>query len=118
MANIEEGLRSVGTLRKTPSGTIRLTASEHACESVLWPMIKDWLPEYPEVQVELSVDPAMTDIVDERFDAGVRIGEALAKDMIAVRIGPDLRLVVVGAPSYFERYGIAEAPEDAARQSG
>jgi DNA-binding transcriptional LysR family regulator len=112
LENIEDGLRSIGDLRETPSGTIRITATEHACTTVLWPVLKRWLPQYPEVQVEVSVDPRMTDIVSERFDAGVRIGEAVAKDMIAVRIGPDLRLIVVAAPSYLDRVGVPETPHD------
>jgi DNA-binding transcriptional LysR family regulator len=112
LENIEDGLRSIGDLRETPSGTIRITASEHSCATVLWPVLKRWLPRYPEVQVEVSLDSRMTDIVGERFDAGVRIGEAVAKDMIAVRIGPDLRLIVVAAPAYLERYGVPEAPQN------
>ncbi len=116
--NIEEGLRAVGDLRETPSGTIRITASEHACDTVLWPILKDWLPLYPEIEVELSVDQRMTDIVDHRFDAGVRIGEAVAKDMVAVRIGPDLRLIIVGAPSYLDRHGVPETPQDLTSHRG
>jgi DNA-binding transcriptional LysR family regulator len=112
LENIEDGLRSIGDLRETPSGTIRITSSEHACTTVLWPVLKRWLPRYPEVQVEVSLDSRMTDIVGERFDAGIRIGEAVAKDMIAVRIGPDLRLIVVAAPAYLDRCGVPEVPQD------
>jgi DNA-binding transcriptional LysR family regulator len=114
LENIEDGLRSIGDLRETPSGTIRITATEHACTTVLWPVIKRWLPRYPDVQIEVSIDSRMTDIVSERFDAGVRIGEAVDKDMIAVRIGPDLRLIVVAAPSYLDRFGVPESPQDLA----
>jgi DNA-binding transcriptional LysR family regulator len=114
LESIEEGLRAVGDLRETPSGTIRITAPEHACDTVLWPVLKDWLPLYPDVEVELSVDQRMTDIVDERFDAGVRIGEAVAKDMVAVRIGPDVRLIVVAAPSYLEQHGVPDHPQNLA----
>ncbi|WIW89940.1 LysR family transcriptional regulator [Sphingobium sp. V4] len=111
---IEEGLRSIGDLRKTPSGTIRITASEHACDTVLWPAVKEWLPHYPEVIVEISLDSRMTDIVGDRFDAGIRIGESVDKDMIAVRIGPDLRLIVVASPDYLDRAGTPESPHDLA----
>jgi DNA-binding transcriptional LysR family regulator len=112
LENIEDGLRSISDLREKPSGTIRITANDHACDTVLWPALKEWLPLYPEVQVEISLDPRLAEIVSERFDAGVRIGEAIAKDMVAVRIGPDLRLIVVGAPSYLECFGVPEDPRD------
>src|SRR5271165_4468581 len=94
-------LASLSELREKPAGTIRITTSEHAAQTVLWPTLERLLPNYPDVHVELSIDSSLTDIVTERFDAGVRLGEALAKDMIAVRIGPDLRMVVVGSPAYF-----------------
>jgi len=110
--SIDEGLRAIGDLREKPSGTIRITATEHACDTILWPVIKKWLPQYPDIEVELSSDQRMTDIVDNRFDAGVRIGEAVAKDMVAVRIGPDIRLIIVGSPDYLERHGIPETPQD------
>jgi DNA-binding transcriptional LysR family regulator len=106
LENIEDGLRSIGDLRETPSGTIRITASEHSCATVLWPVLKRWLPHYPEVQVEVSLDSRMTDIVGERFDAGVRIGEAVAKDMIAVG-----SIIVVAAPVYLER-SVCRKPPD------
>ncbi len=109
---IETGLRSIGDLRKTPSGTIRITASEHACNTVLWPAVREWLPRYPEVNVEISLDSRMTDIVGDRFDAGIRIGEAVAKDMVAMRVGPDLRLIVVASPAYLDHYGTPENPHD------
>jgi DNA-binding transcriptional LysR family regulator len=114
LENIEEGLRSIDDLRETPSGTIRITATDHACSTVLWPVLKRWLPRYPKVQVEVSADSRLTDIVGERFDAGIRIGEAVDKDMVAVRIGPDLRLIVVAAPAYLDRCGVPEVPQDLA----
>ncbi len=86
-------------LKSKPSGMIRITASEHACETVLWPALRDWLPRYPDVDVEISADSRLADVVGERFDAGVRIGESVDRDMIAVRIGPELKLVVVASPA-------------------
>ena len=107
-------LASLSELRETPSGTIRITANEHAANTVLWPVLERLLPGYPDVQVELSVDSGLTDIVAERFDAGVRLGESVAKDMVAVRIGPDLRMAVVGAPSYFATRPKPQTPQDLA----
>ena len=107
-------LASLSELRETPSGTIRITANEHAANTVLWPVLEKLLPGYPDVQVELSVDSGLTDIVAERFDAGVRLGESVAKDMVAVRIGADLRMAVVGAPSYFATRLKPQTPQDLA----
>ena len=95
--NIAAELASLSELREKPAGTIRITTSEHAANSVLWPVLEKLLPDYPDIHVELSIDSGLTDIVAERFDAGVRLGELVAKDMVAVRIGPDLRMAVVGA---------------------
>src|ERR1700739_1256798 len=100
--DIATELSSLSELREKPAGTIRITTSEHAANTILWPVLEKLLPDYPDIHVELSVDSGLTDIVTERFDAGVRLGEALAKDMIAVRIGPDLRMAVVGSPTYFK----------------
>ncbi len=107
-------LASLSELREKPAGTIRITTGEHAATTVLWPVLERFLPDYPDVHVELSVDSGLTDIVTGRFDAGVRLGEALAKDMVATRIGPDLRMAMVGAPAYFERHPIPQAPQDLA----
>ena len=115
LEDIEFGLNLVSDMKSKPSGTIRITANIHACETVLWPALRDWLPRYPDVEVEISADQRLTDVVGERFDAGVRIGEAVDRDMIAVRIGPDLKLIVVGAPGYLEREGLPETPADLAR---
>ncbi|GLK84701.1 LysR family transcriptional regulator [Ancylobacter defluvii] len=112
--NISAELASLSELREKPAGTIRITAAEHAVETAIWPVLERFLPNYPDIHVELSVDSSLTDIVTERFDAGVRLGEALAKDMVAVRIGPDLRMVVVGAPAYFESHPIPRTPNDLA----
>ena len=91
-------------LREKPAGTIRITATEFAIEEVLLPRLSKVLTEYPDIKVELSVDYGLTDIVAQQYDAGVRSGEQVAKDMIAVRIGPDMRMAVVGAPGYFIAY--------------
>ena len=107
-------LASLSELREKPAGTIRITTSEHAANSVLWPVLKALLPDYPDIHVELSIDSGLTDIVAERFDAGVRLGESVAKDMVAVRVGPDLRMAVVGAPSYFAARPQPLIPQDLA----
>src|SRR5579862_4880818 len=107
-------LASLSELRVRPAGTIRITTSEHATTTVLWPVLERLLPDYPDIHVELSIDSGLTDIVAERFDAGVRLGESLAKDMVAVRIGPDLRMVVVGSPAYLARRPKPRKPQDLA----
>jgi len=112
--SISVQLSSLSELRDKPSGTIRLTTSEHAADTILWPALETLLPDYPDINVELSIDSSFTDIVTERFDAGVRLGEALAKDMIAVRIGPELRMSVVGSPAYFTGRSIPITPQDLA----
>jgi DNA-binding transcriptional LysR family regulator len=109
---IDAELAALNELREKPAGTIRITASEHAAELILWPALAKLLPEYPDIRVEIIVDYGLTDIVAERYDAGVRLGEQVAKDMIAVRIGPDMRMAVVGAPSYFARWKRPQTPQD------
>jgi DNA-binding transcriptional LysR family regulator len=109
---IAAGLTALSELREKPAGTIRITTGEHAATTVLWPALEKLLPSYPDIHVELSIDSGFADIVTERFDAGVRLGEALAKDMIATRIGPDLRMAVVGSPAYFARRPIPRTPQD------
>ncbi len=115
LASIDDELASLGELRDRPAGTIRITTSQHAARTVLWPVLERLLPGYPDITVELNIDSGFTDIVTERFDAGVRLGEALAKDMIAVRIGPDLRLIVVAAPAYLADNPAPRTPQDLAR---
>jgi len=112
LAEIEAELASLTELRVRPAGTIRITAHDHAIETVLWPTLTKLLPDYPEVKVELIIDYGLTDIVAERYDAGVRSGEMVAKDMIAVRIGPDISSAVVGAPAYFTQRPRPRAPQD------
>jgi len=114
---IESALASLSELREKPAGTIRITAGEHAAISALQPALRKVLPRYPEIRIEIVVDYGLTDIVAEGFDAGVRLGEQVAKDMVAVRIGPDLRMAVVGAPSYFKRHAIPKSPQDLANHN-
>src|SRR5438552_4408150 len=109
---IETELAALSELREKPAGTIRITATDYAIETILWPKITKLLRQYPDIKVELIIDYGMTDIVTERFDAGVRVGEQVAKDMIAVRVGPDIRIAVVGAPSYFEGRSEPQRPQD------
>src|SRR4051812_5261547 len=109
---IEAELEALTELREKPAGTIRITAGDHAVRSVLWPKLAEFLPDYPDIKVELAIDYGLTDIVAERYDAGVRWGEQVAKDMIAVRIGPDIRFAVVGATSYFAKRPPPETPQD------
>jgi DNA-binding transcriptional LysR family regulator len=112
--SIGSELNSIRDLRDKPAGTIRITTAEHAAVTILWPALETLLPNYPDIQVELSIDSGLRDIVSERFDAGVRLGEAVAKDMIAVKIGPEVRMIVVGAPAYFANRSIPRTPHDLA----
>src|SRR5712671_1020613 len=109
---IDAELKAVSELREKPAGTIRLTATEYAIEAILLPKLAKILPNYPDIHAEIIVDYGLTDIVAERYDAGVRSGEQVAKDMIAVRIGPDMRMAVVGAPSYFKSKPEPKKPQD------
>jgi DNA-binding transcriptional LysR family regulator len=109
---IDAELAALSELREKPAGTIRIAAGEHAAETILWPAVAKLLPDYPDIKVEVSIDNGLTDIVAERCDAGIRFGEQVARDMIAMRIGPDLRLVVVGAPSYFSRQSRPKEPQE------
>ena len=111
---IEAELASLSDLRDKPAGTVRINATHHAIETVLWPKLAILLREYPDIKVELIADIGMVDIVAERFDAGVRIGEHVAKDMIAVRIGPEMRMAVVAAPGYFANRKTPKTPHDLA----
>jgi len=112
LEEIEAEVAALGELREKPAGRIRITATDYAIETLLWPKLTKFLSRYPEVQVELITDYGLTDIVTERFDAGVRIGEQVAKDMIAVRIGPDIRIAVVASPAYFESRTIPKTPQE------
>jgi len=109
---IEAELAVVGEYRDKPVGTIRITSAEHAANSIIWPKLMKVLPQYPDIKVELTVDYGLADIVAQRYDVGIRLGNQLAKDMIAVRIGPDLRMAVVGSPRYFAQYPVPLTPQD------
>lgn len=109
---IQSELAALSEMRDKPAGTIRITAGEHPAVAVLGPALARFLPENPDINVEIIVDYGLTDIVAERYDAGVRLGEQVAKDMIAVRISPEVRIAVVGSPSYFERYPPPVTPQD------
>jgi DNA-binding transcriptional LysR family regulator len=109
---IHAQIEAVTELREKPAGTIRITAGDHAAETVLWPALERLLPDYPDIKVELSLDLGLVDIVADRYDAGVRLGEQVSKDMIAVRIGPDMRMAVLGAPSYLATHPAPKTPQD------
>jgi len=109
---IEAEIAALSELREKPASTIRITAGDHAIESILWPKLERFLPQYPDIKVELSIDYGLIDIAAERYDAGVRLGEQVAKDMISVRIGPDTRFVVVAAKSYLARHAPPQVPQD------
>lgn len=109
---IDRELANLDELRDRPSGTIRITSPEHAAQTVLWPVIDRFLTDYPDVQVELNAEDSLTDIVGERYDAGVRLGEQVDKDMIAVRIGPPLRMAVIASPAYLSANGRPKSPHE------
>ena len=109
---IETELAALNTLRDKPAGTIRISSADFAANTILLPKLAKFLPKYPDIKVEIGIDDRLVDIVADRFDAGVRDGEQVAKDMIAVRIGPDLRMAVVGAPSYFAKHPAPKKPQD------
>jgi DNA-binding transcriptional LysR family regulator len=109
---IEAEVASVTALRQKPAGTIRITATENATDTILIPKLAPLLRKFPDIKVEIVVDYGLTDIVARQYDAGVRSGEQVAKDMIALRIGPDMRMAVVGAPSYFRKRPAPNTPQD------
>jgi DNA-binding transcriptional LysR family regulator len=112
LEEIDSALESLAELRERPAGTIRITAVDFVADTILWPKISRVLKDYPDIKVEITIDYGLTDIVAQRYDAGVRNGEQVAKDMIAVRIGPDMRMAVVGAPSYFKARPVPKKPQD------
>jgi DNA-binding transcriptional LysR family regulator len=111
---IEAELESLSALREKPAGLIRISAHDHAADTLLWPKLKTVLRSYPDVSVEININYGMVDIVAERFDAGVRSGDLIAQDMIAVRIGPDFKMAVVGSPDYLRSNGRPATPHDLA----
>ena len=112
LEEISAELAQLSALREKPSGSVRISAGEQAAELVLMPAVQKLLPQYPDIAIEIVVDNGLTDIVAERLDAGVRLGEQVAKDMVAVRIGPDVRMAVVGSPDYFERRSRPRTPHE------
>ena len=110
--DIRSRIDELSAMRQKPGGTIRITSSRHAAETILMPAIKRLLAEYPEINMEISIDQRFVDLVAERFDAGVRLGESIEKDMIAIKIGPELRMTVAGSPAYFERHPKPLTPQD------
>ena len=111
---ISSGVNAVGALRGKPSGTVRVTATKHAVSSVVMPVLPRFLASHPDIRLDVIVDDNLTDIVADRIDAGIRFGDIVEKDMIAVRIGPDIRMAVVGAPSYFADHPVPKTPRDLA----
>jgi DNA-binding transcriptional LysR family regulator len=109
---VEQELAALNELRQKPAGTIRITAGDHATVTVLWPRLSKVLAEYPDVKIEINMEGGLVDLAAQRFDAGVRLGEQVSKDMVSVRIGPDLRFAVVGTKAYFAKRGIPKTPQD------
>lgn len=114
---IEAELASLSELRDKPAGTIRITTAEHAADSILWPKLATFLTDYPDIKVEINLDYGMTNIVEQRYDAGVRLGDQVEKDMVAVRIGPDLKIAVVGSPAYFATRTQPKTPQELDRHN-
>ena len=112
LREIDEGLARLSELRDKPAGTVRISADEFAVQHVLWPAIARFLPDYPDIDIELTTDYGRTDIVGNRYDAGVRRGRLVSQDMIAVRISPDIRMAVVGSPAYLSRRPAPKTPQD------
>lgn len=117
LEEVEAELANLSELRDKPAGLIRITCAEHGADAVLWPKLPDFIHRYPDIKVEINVDYGMTDIVAQRFHAGVRLGDQVEKDMVAVRIGPDLRIVVVGSPGYFANRPPPKTPQDLSAHS-
>ncbi|MGH8217783.1 MAG: LysR family transcriptional regulator [Steroidobacteraceae bacterium] len=109
---VEAELAALNELRRKPAGTIRITAGDHSAMTILWPKLAKVLSKYPDVKVEINIDAGLIDIAAQRYDAGVRFGEQVAKDMVSVRIGPDIRFAVVGTKSYFARHAPPKTPQD------
>jgi DNA-binding transcriptional LysR family regulator len=114
---IESEIAALSAMRDKPAGTIRITTVEHAAETILWPALAPLLVEYPDINVEIISEYGLKDIVADRYDAGVRLGEQVDKDMISLRIGPDFRMAVVGAPSYLEGRVKPRVPQDLIQHS-
>ena len=115
IGGIESALAALGEFREKPAGSFRITAGQHAIDTILWPALSKLLRDYPDIKIELTAESALTDIVAERFDAGVRLGEQVEKDMVAVRIGPEARMIVVAAPACFAARPRPQSPRDLTR---
>lgn len=116
-ADNRDELTALGTLRTKPGGLVRITSSEYAADTILWPRLAPVLRQYPDIKLELFIDHGFTNIAAERFDAGVRLGESLEKDMIAIRISEDARLVAVATPGYFKKHPAPKTPQDLVRHT-
>lgn len=114
---IDAELESLSAMRDKPAGSIRITVGEHAAQTILWPKLGPTLRQYPDIRIEVTVDHALVDIVAGRYDAGIRLGEQVAQDMIAVRIGPDMSMAAVSSPGYFRDNGTPETPADLIRHN-
>ncbi|MES2758906.1 MAG: LysR family transcriptional regulator [Pseudomonadota bacterium] len=112
LEQLDASIAALSEFREKPAGIVRITSVEHAARTIIWPVLKKLLPDYPDITVEISLDYGLVDIVAERFDAGVRLGEQVDKDMIAVRMSPDTPMAVVAAPDYLERLGRPAVPQD------
>lgn len=112
LEEINNELAALRELKNKPSGLIRITTAEHAFNTAIWPRLQVFLQDYPDIRIEINVNYGMTDIVAQRFHAGVRLGDEVEKDMVAVRIGPDLRIAVIGSPDYFARHPPPQSPQD------
>jgi len=115
LSELDAKLATLSELREKPAGTIRITSVEHAARTILYPALRQLLPEYPDIKVEITADYGLSDIVADRFDAGVRLGEDVDKDMIALRIAPDLAIAIVGSPAYLERNPPPSVPQELVR---
>jgi DNA-binding transcriptional LysR family regulator len=109
---IEAGVTAVTELRDKPAGTVRITATDYATKTILWPRLSKVLRKYPEIKVEITTDYGLSDIVADHYDIGVRHGDQVAKDMIAVRIAPEMRMAIVGSPAYLESGPLPKTPQD------
>jgi len=109
---VEAELAALNELRQKPAGTIRITAGDHPAVTILYPKLAKVLSKYPDVKVEINMEGGLIDIAAQRYDAGVRLGEQVARDMVSVRIGPDVRFAVVGTKSYFAKHAIPKMPQD------
>jgi DNA-binding transcriptional LysR family regulator len=114
---IDADLAAIVELRDKPRGTIRITATDYAANTILWPRLLKFLPQYPEIKVEIMTDYGLTDIVAERYDIGVRLGDQVAKDMIALRIAPDMRMAIVGSPAYLNQHSAPTTPQELTRHN-